>query len=68
MSEAVKLIVEGYLSLKDRGALEELRAHRQRLRKQLRAKPSGLEVVGRTTQLFDEELIVIEAAIHRLAT
>jgi len=68
MSEAVKLIVEGYLSLKDRGALEELRAHRQRLRKQLQTKPSGLEVVERTTQLIDEELVVIEAAIHRLAS
>jgi len=69
MSDAMKLIVEGYLSLKDRGALEELRAHRQRLRKQLDDRPSsGLAVVGRTTQLFDEELIVIEAAIHRLAS
>ncbi len=69
MSEAVKLIVEGYLSLKDRGALEDLRAHRQRLRKELHDRSSsGLEVVGRTTQLFDEELIVIESAIHRLVT
>ena len=66
---AMKLIVEGYLSLKDRTALEDLRAHRQRLRKQLHAcSNSGLAVVGRTTQLFDEELIVIEAAIHRLAS
>jgi hypothetical protein len=68
MPEAVKLIVEGYLSLKDRGALEELRVHRQRLRKQLHDRSSsGLAVVGRTTQLLDDELIVIEAAIHRLA-
>ena len=68
MSEAVKLIVEGYLSLKDRGALEELRAHRQRLRKELHDRSSsGFEVVGRTTQLIDEELNVIESAIHRLA-
>ena len=35
MSEAMKLIVDGYLSLKNRNALEDLRAHRQRLRKQL---------------------------------
>jgi hypothetical protein len=69
MSEAVKLIVEGYLSLKDRAALEDLRAHRQRLRKQLQDRSnSGLDVIARTTQLFDEELVVIEAAIHRLAT
>lgn len=65
MSEAIKLIVEGYLSLKDRGALEDLRSHRQRLRKQLH-RSNGLEVVGRTVQLFDEELRVIEAGIDRL--
>jgi len=69
MSEAVKLIVEGYLSLKNRSALEDLRAHRQRLRKQLHdCSSSGLEVVRRTTEMFDEELIVIKAAIHRLGT
>jgi hypothetical protein len=67
MSGAIRLIVEGYLSLKDRGALEDMRAHRQRLRKQLQDQSIGLEVVGRTTELFDEELTVIEAAIHRLA-
>ena len=27
MTEALKMIVDGYLSLKDRKALEELRAH-----------------------------------------
>jgi hypothetical protein len=69
MSEAMKLIVEGYLSLKDRGALEDLRAHRHRLRKQLQDRSnSGLDVVWTATQLFDEELLVIEAAIHRLAS
>jgi len=69
MSEAMKLIVDGYLSLKNRNALEDLRAHRQRLRKQLQDRSSsGLDVVRRTTELLDEELIVIEAAIDRLAT
>jgi hypothetical protein len=68
MSEAMKLIVDGYLSLKNRNALEDLRAHRQRLRKQLQDRSSsGLDVVRRTTELLDE-LIVIEAAIDRLAT
>jgi hypothetical protein len=35
MTEALKLIVDGYLSLKNREVLDEMRAHRQRLRKQL---------------------------------
>jgi len=63
MTEALKLIVNGHLSLKDREALEDLRAHRQRLRKQLEERmPSGIGA-GPTMQLFDEELHVIQAAL-----
>jgi hypothetical protein len=63
MTEALKLIVNGYLSLKNREALEDLRAHRQRLRKQLEERtPGGLDA-GPTMQLFDEELHVIQAAL-----
>ena len=65
MSEAMKLIVEGYLSLKDRTALEDLRAHRQRLRKQLQDQPKGFVSVEPAVQMFDEELAMIEAAINR---
>jgi hypothetical protein len=65
MSEAMKLIVEGYLSLKDRGALEDLRAHRQRLRKQLQERPlSGIDA-GPAMEVLDEDLRVIEAALNR---
>ena len=65
MSEAIKLIVDGYLSLQDRSALEELRAHRQRLRKRIQDQPNagGLGVVSQATRLFDDELRVIEAAL-----
>jgi hypothetical protein len=66
MSEAMKLIVEGYLSLKDRTALEDIRAHRQRLRKQLEDRPKGYINVSHATEIFDEELGIIEAAINRL--
>jgi hypothetical protein len=66
MSEAIKLIVEGYLTLKDRKGLEDLREHRQRLRKQLQDKPKGWIDVGPSTRLFDDDLRVIEAAIDRL--
>jgi hypothetical protein len=62
MSEAIKLIVEGYVSLKNRAALEELRSHRQRLRQQLQAQKDVIDV-GPTIELFDEELRVIEAAL-----
>lgn len=66
MSEAIKLIVDGYVSLKDRTAIEDLRAHRLRLRKQLQDQPKSWVDVSRSTQLFDEELRVIEAALTRL--
>jgi len=65
MSEAMKLIVDGYLSLKNRSALEDLQAHRQRLRNQLRDQPNlaQLAVVDRTIEEFGKEQEVIEAAL-----
>jgi hypothetical protein len=66
MSEAIKLIVDGYLSLKNRDALEDLRAHRQRLRKQLEERTPGGIDAGPAMDAFDEDLRVIEAAINRL--
>jgi hypothetical protein len=65
MSEAIKLVVEGYLSLKDRGAIEEMRAHRQRLRKQLGQQPPGGIDAGAALEALDADLRVIEAAINR---
>jgi hypothetical protein len=66
MSEAIKLIVDGYLSLKNRDALEDLRAHRQRLRKQLEERTPGGIDAGPAMDTFDKDLRVIEAAINRL--
>ena len=63
MTEALKLIVNGYLSLKNRVAIEDLRAHRQKLRKQLEERTPGGIDAGPTMQLFDEELHVIQAAL-----
>jgi hypothetical protein len=64
MSQAIKLIVDGYLTLKDRTALEDLREHRQEL-KRLRDRPMGIDV-SHSANLFDEELQVIEEAINKL--
>jgi hypothetical protein len=63
VTEALKLIVDGYLSLKNREAIEDLRAHRQRLRKQLEERTPGGIDAGPTMQLFDEERHVIQAAL-----
>jgi hypothetical protein len=63
VTEALKMIVDGYLSLKDRKALEELRAHRERLRKQIEGRALDGIDAGPTMQLFDEELHVIQVAL-----
>jgi hypothetical protein len=66
VSEAIKLIVDGYFGLKDRHALEGLRGHRQMLIKQLQDRGNELVDVGPSVRLFEEDLRVIEAAIDRL--
>lgn len=63
MTEALKMIVDGYLSLKNRKALEEMRVHRERLRKQIEERTPGGIDAGPTMLLFDEELHVIQAAL-----
>jgi hypothetical protein len=69
MSEAMKMIVDGYVRLKDREALEELRKHRRRLRQQLqeqRETAFGSFDVSKSLQAFDAEVLVIEAGLERL--
>ena len=53
------------LSLKNREALEDLRAHRQRLIKQLGERTPGDIDAGRAMEALDEDLRVTEAAIYR---
>ena len=69
MSEAMKMIVDGYVRLKDREALEELRNHRRRLRQQLqeqRLGSFGTFDVSKSLQTFDAEVLVIETGLERL--
>jgi hypothetical protein len=66
MSDAVKLIVDASVSLKDRAALEEMREHRQRLRKSLQEKAGGWVDVSRSIQIFDEDIEAVEAGLARL--
>jgi hypothetical protein len=66
MSDVVKLIVDAYVSLKDRAALEEMREYRQRLRKSLQEKAGGWVDVSRSIQIFDEDIEAVEAGLARL--
>ena len=64
MSESVKLIVDAYVSLKDRQAMEDMREHRQMLRKKLQ-DVNGIDVSS-SLQLIESDLSEIEAGLVRL--
>jgi hypothetical protein len=66
VSEAVKLIVEAFVSLKDRKSIEDLREHRQRLRKSLQEKAGGAFSMDSTIRTMDGDLAEIEAGLARL--
>jgi hypothetical protein len=66
MAESVKLIVDAYVSLKNRQALEDMREHRQRMRKQLQDRATGAFDVSRSVRDFDEDIRIVEAGLGRL--
>jgi hypothetical protein len=64
VSESVKLIVDAFVSLKDQVAIENLREHRQLLRKKLQ-DIDGIDV-STSLELIESDLSVIEAGLVRL--
>ncbi|MBK3663961.1 hypothetical protein JJE66_22395 [Bradyrhizobium diazoefficiens] len=64
MSRSVELIVEGYVRLNDRDALEEILAHRQDLLRQL-AAVTGVDPKQAITQV-SEDITIIEAGLATL--
>jgi hypothetical protein len=64
VSESVKLIVDACVSLKDRQAIEDMREHRQMLRKKLQ-DVNGIDVSS-SLQLIESDLSEIEAGLVRL--
>jgi hypothetical protein len=64
MSGAIGLIVEGYVSLKDRRSLDELRMQRRKLIADLNAC-TGIDCTS-TIQQIEEDIVVIEAGLARL--
>ena len=62
--KAIELIVDGYVSLNDRRALDDLRMQRRKLAVDLKAL-TGFDC--RTTiQQVEEDIIVIEAGLARM--
>jgi hypothetical protein len=66
MSVAMKLIVDAYVSLKNRQALEDMREHRQRLKRELLLKQTDAFDFSNSIRAFDDEVVVIETGLQRL--
>ncbi|WP_377830516.1 hypothetical protein ACFKHW_05605 [Bradyrhizobium lupini] len=60
----MELIVDGYVSLNDRGALDDLRMQRRKLAVDLKAR-TGFDYQA-TIQQIEDDIIVIEAGLARL--
>ena len=67
MSEAMKLIVDGYVKLSARKALDDLNAHRRRLATELRSIPGPFDLSSSIRQL-EKEIEVIEEGLAKLDT
>ncbi|WFU80474.1 hypothetical protein QA645_39335 [Bradyrhizobium sp. CIAT3101] len=65
MTLSVELIVNGYVRLRDRGALEDLLPHRRELLRQLRSV-TGIDP-GPIAEQVTQEISVIEAGLATIA-
>lgn len=65
MSKAIELIVNAYVRLNDRKALADLKAHRDRLAVDLKARADWFELNNSIEQV-DEEIEIIMAGLARL--
>jgi hypothetical protein len=65
MSKAIELIVDGYVKLGARKALENLKTHRHRLANELKSLNVPLDLSSSIKQL-EEEIAVIDAGLARL--
>ena len=66
MSEAMKLIVDGLVRLKNREKLLEMREHRQRLRNELQEKAGGALDISRSISMMGGDLNETEEGLTRL--
>lgn len=63
MTEAIENIVAGYMTLKNRQALQEIRDHRQRLLKESRMRSPSWVSMENTRRTLQADLNVVEAAL-----
>lgn len=66
MSVAMSSIIDGYVTLKDRKALEDMREHRLGLREQLLRKRTSAFDPGKSVKLYETEVAMIETGLAKL--
>ena len=67
MPSAIELIVDGYVRLSNRPALEDLQTHRERLVADLKSRQSqgGAFDYSKSITQIEEEIAVIEAGLEK---
>jgi prefoldin subunit 5 len=65
MSQAMQLIVDGYVKLSARKALEDLKEHRERLATELRSI-NGVFDLSSTIKQFETEIAIIDDGLAKL--
>jgi hypothetical protein len=65
MSQAMQLIVDGYVKLSGRKALQDLKEHRERLATELRSLNSVLDLSS-TVGHLEREIAIIDDGLARL--
>jgi len=66
MSEAMKLIVDGYVRLNNRQALQDGLRHRLEIRRRLKEQSQCWVDVTSSLRQIDEEIAEIEAGLEQL--
>ena len=66
MSEAMKLIVDGYVRLNNRQALQDVLGHRLEIGRRLREQSKSWVDVTSSLRQIDEEIAEIEAGLEQL--
>ena len=66
MPKAIEHIVAGYVTLKNRQALQEIRDHRRRLLHESRMHAGSWVSVESLTSALQEEINIVDAALERL--
>ena len=67
MDKAIEQIVDDYVRLQNRNALEDLRTQRQGLLSDLKGRSDSAYDVNGAVRQLDDELAVIEAGLQKLS-